>query len=176
MRRCRSSTGVVQAQAAADAANALGLGWMTPIYYDLEAYPRGGSCTTAVKNFLDGWARQLNARGYRSAMYSSLCSGVLDAAAMAGDPTKVPLNAVWMAAWNGTPKIYGYGSSSVSAVGLALERPPAGAPVHGGHNEAYGGVTINIDSNAVDGPTVSPGPLDPRSVRLRSLRGRSSAG
>jgi hypothetical protein len=23
----------------------------------------------------------------------------------------------------------------------------------GGHNESYGGVTINIDSNAVDGPT-----------------------
>jgi hypothetical protein len=26
----------------------------------------------------------------------------------------------------------------------------------GGHNEAYGGVTINVDTNAVDGPT-SPG-------------------
>jgi hypothetical protein len=26
----------------------------------------------------------------------------------------------------------------------------------GGHNESYGGITINIDSNAVDGPTVAP--------------------
>ena len=24
---------------------------------------------------------------------------------------------------------------------------------HGGHNETYAGVTINIDTNAVDGPT-----------------------
>jgi hypothetical protein len=27
------------------------------------------------------------------------------------------------------------------------------APVLGGHNETYGGITINIDSNAVDGAT-----------------------
>jgi Domain of unknown function (DUF1906) len=145
--------GVVQAQVASDAANALGLGWMTPIYYDLEAYPRGGSCSTAVKNFLDGWTRQLNARGYRSAMYSSLCSGVLDAAAMVGDPTKVPLNAVWMAAWNGTPKIYGYGSSSCPLSDSLWNDHQRVHQYTGGHDEAYGGVTINIDSNAVDGPT-----------------------
>ena len=84
-------------------------------------------------------------------MYSSLCSGILDVAASAKDTNKVPLNAVWIAAWNNTPNIYGFGRpcALVRSVWNNHQR------VHqytGGHNEAYGGVTINIDSNAVDAP------------------------
>jgi hypothetical protein len=144
--------GVNEAQAAADAAYKLGLGWLTPIYYDMEGYTRGGACTNAVQSFADGWVRQLNARGLRGAMYSSLCSGILDVAAATKDTSKVPLNAIWIAAWNNTPQIFGFGSPCALSDTIWTDHQR----VHqysGGHNESYGGVTINIDSNAVDGPT-----------------------
>lgn len=144
--------GAGEGTAAADAAQKLGLGWLTPIYYDMEGYPRGGACSAAVQAFADGWVRQLNQRGYRGGMYSSLCSGVLDVAASLKDTTKVPLNAIWIAAWNGTANIFGFnGSCSLSDTVWSDHQR-----VHqylGGHDGTYGGVTINIDSNAVDGPT-----------------------
>jgi Rv2525c-like, glycoside hydrolase-like domain len=144
--------GAAQASAAADAAEALGLGWLTPIYYDMEAYPRGGDCTSSVQVFTNGWVYTLNQRGHLAGMYSSLCSGILDQAATAGSPYYYPLNAVWIAAWNGTPNIFGFGAPCALSDTLWSNH----ARVHqysGGHNEAYGGITINIDSNAVDGPT-----------------------
>lgn len=145
--------GVNEAQAAADAASKLGFGWLSPVYYDMEGYTPGGSCTNAVQSFADGWVRQLNTRGYLGGMYSSLCSGILDVAASAtNDPSKVPLNAVWIAAWNNTPNIYGFGPPCALSDSLWNNH----GRVHqyiGGHNESYGGITINIDSNAVDGPT-----------------------
>jgi hypothetical protein len=144
--------GIVEADAAANAANNLGLGWLAPVYYDMEGYPRGGQCSASVQGFAQGWVRMLNARGYQAGMYSSLCSGILDVAASAKDSTQVPLNAVWIAAWNNAPQIYGFGSPCSLSDSLWSNHQR----VHqysGGHNETYGGVTINIDSNAVDGPT-----------------------
>jgi len=147
-----SAQGSAQASAAADAADAIGFTWLTPIYYDMEAYPRGGNCTASVQTFTNGWVSTLNRRGYLAGMYSSLCSGILDQAATWGNSLYYSLNAVWIAAWNGTPNIFGFGSPCALSDKLWANQQR----VHqysGGHNEAYGGLTINIDSNAVDGPT-----------------------
>jgi hypothetical protein len=144
--------GANEAKAAADAAQKLGIGSNAAIYFDMEAYPRGGACSTSVVSFADGWVRQLNARGYLGGMYSSLCSGILDVAASVSDTTRVPLNAVWIAAWNNTPNIYGFNSSCALSDGLWNNHQRVHQYI-GGHNESYGGVTINIDTNAVDGPT-----------------------
>jgi hypothetical protein len=144
--------GAAEAREAADAAQKLGLGWLAPIYYDMEGYPRGGSCSTAVQAFADGWVRQLNQRGYLGGMYSSLCSGVLDVAASVKDPTKVPLNAIWIAAWNGKPNIFGFTGSCALSDSLWSEHQRV-HQYYGGHDATYGGVTMNIDSNSVDGPT-----------------------
>jgi hypothetical protein len=145
------SQGQAQATAAADAASALGFQWLAPIYYDMEGYPRGGACSESVKSFADGWVRQLNVRGYLGGMYSSLCSGILDVAAATSDASKKPLNAIWIAAWNNTPNIFGFGSSCALSDALWGNHQRVHQYV-GGHNETYGGITINIDSNAVDGP------------------------
>ena len=104
------------------------------------------------RRFTDGWVRQLNNRALRAGMYSSLCSGILDAAATANDTTKVPLNAVWIAAWNNSPNIYGFGSPCPLSDTLWSDHQRVHQYI-GGHNESYGGVTINIDTNAVDAPT-----------------------
>jgi hypothetical protein len=144
--------GVIEAQAAADAAQSLGLGWLAPIYYDMEAYPRGGACSTSVQGFADGWVRQLHTRGFRGAVYSSLCSGILDLAVSASGTAQVPQDAVWIAAWNSTPNIYGFGSPCALSDSLWSNHQRVHQYV-GGHNETYGGITINIDTDAVDGPT-----------------------
>lgn len=147
--------GLVEADAAADAADALGLQWLDPIYYDMEAYPRGGRCTVAVQRFSSGWVHGLNQRGYLSGFYSSLCSGILDLAAVYDDPRVRRQNAVWIAAWNGIPRVFDFGPPCA----LSNSRWPNHQRLHqftGGHTETWGGVTINIDSNAVDGPTTRP--------------------
>ncbi len=146
-------SGLVEAASAADAADALGLGWLSPIYFDLEGYPKGGACTTAVQNFMQGWVTQLNKRGYSAGMYSSLCSGIADlAAATTTDPSKPTLNAIWIAAWNNTPNIYGFTGTCALSDSLWNDHQRVHQYI-GGHNETYGGITINIDTNAVDGPT-----------------------
>ena len=142
--------GIEQAALASNAAQALGFGWLAPVYYDMEGYPRGGACSNSVQTFADGWVRQLNRSGYFGGMYSSLCSGILDVAAASFDTTKLPLNAVWIAAWNDTPNVFGFGAPCALSDSLWSNHQR----VHqytGGHDESYGGVTINIDSNAVDG-------------------------
>jgi hypothetical protein len=144
--------GIIEASGAADVGNNLGMGWLTPIYYDMEAYPRGGACSVSVQAFADGWVRQLNARGYLGGMYSSLCSGILDAAMSFNDATKAPLNGVWIAAWNNTPNILGFGSPCALSDSLWNNHQRVHQYI-GGHNESYGGITINIDTNAVDGLT-----------------------
>ena len=83
---------------------------------------------------------------------------------------------VWIANWNGVESVFGdpYVSDSVW---------PNHQRVHqykGGHKETWGGVTINIDSNVVDGPVVGgttgppppPPPVQPgRLGRLRRREG-----
>jgi hypothetical protein len=148
-----SSQGAAEAQAAATAATNLGMGAQTPIYFDMEAYPRGGACSASVQSFADGWVRQLNASGYLGGMYSSLCSGILDVMGPAiGGTTQRPLDAIWIAAWNNTPNIYGFGAPCALPDSLWNNHQRVHQYI-GGHNESYGGVTMNIDSNAVDGPT-----------------------
>ena len=82
-----------------------------------------------------GWVGGLNSRGYRAGFYSSLCSGILDVAAIYGSPYFQQLNAVWIAAWNDTPNIFGFGPPCA----LSDAKWANHQRVHqynGGHNEA----------------------------------------
>ena len=76
-----TNQGLAEGKAAADRAAALGLGWLAPVYYDMESYPAGGACSKAVQAFTNGWTYALNQRGYLAGYYSSLCSGIADQAA-----------------------------------------------------------------------------------------------
>ena len=145
-----NAQGQAEANAAANAADALGFGWLTPIYYDMEAYPRGGACTNAILNFTNGWIAGLNVRGYLAGMYASLCSGILDQAAGV-QVGYAPLNGIWIAAWNNTPNIFGFSAPCALSNALWFNHQRVHQYI-GGHNESHGGVTINIDTNAVDGP------------------------
>jgi hypothetical protein len=129
----------------------LGLGAHTPVYFDLEAYSTAKSrCVKAVETFLDAWTVQLHSSGYLSGVYSSAGSGVTNLVQKAGDPSFHEPDDIWFAHWNG--KSTTTGDSYV---------PDALWPHHrihqyaGGHNERYGGVTINIDNDAVDADTAT---------------------
>ncbi len=83
-------------------ARALGLPAGSPIYYDMEAYNGGSSCTNAVLRFLGAWDRQVQAAGYVSAVYSSQDSGIVDmqSGAVKKTPGFTPPNAIWIALWD----------------------------------------------------------------------------
>lgn len=147
--------GYTEAAAAADRMDALGFTWLAPVYYNMEAYPRDAACARQVQAFADGWTDGLNRRGYLAGMYSSLCSGIVDLAA--GVPTaRYPVNAIWIAAWNDTPNIFGFDIPPCPLKDYYWWNHQRLHQFKGGHDETWGGVTINIDSNAVDGPTWPP--------------------
>jgi Rv2525c-like, glycoside hydrolase-like domain len=146
-----SAQGQAAAQDAVAQAQSLGLPSGTPIYDDMEAYSRGGTNTTAVLNFLSAWTTELHALGYVSGVYSSTGSGVADLVARYGTGYPEP-DDIWFAHWNGQK------TTSDSAI------PSPDWPNHerihqysGAHNETYGGVTINIDGDYLDGATAATG-------------------
>lgn len=138
------------AAAATDAvahAQALGIGPGNPIYDDMEAYSRGVTVTSAVLAFLSGWTNQLHAEGYGSGVYSSSASGIVDLAAQYGTGYPEP-DDIWIANWNGAQSTLDGAAPSIDwSDHQRLHQ------YRGGHNETYGGVTLNIDNDYLDGAT-----------------------
>lgn len=146
----------------------LGLGPGNPIYNDMEHYKRGGTNTATVLAFLAAWTRQLHADGYTSGVYSSASSGIADLVAAYGTGYDSP-DAIWIANWNGQKTVSDpYVPDAYWANHQRIHQ------YRGGHKETHGGVSINIDSNYLDGP-VAPGASKPKNVRRPSVKVRSKA-
>jgi hypothetical protein len=146
-----SSQGMAAAEDAVSAAAAIGIGAGSPIYFDMEAYSPTTSATAAVLAFLGAWTEKLHALGYQSGVYSSSSSGIADLAKAYGTTYVSPDN-IWAANWN----------EREDTLDPAI--PSTAWPNHqrihqfrGGHDETWGGTTINIDSDYVDGATVGVG-------------------
>jgi hypothetical protein len=143
-------------EAATDAvahASEAGIGPGSPIYFDMEAYSRTSSATGATLAFLQSWTDKLHALGYVSGVYSSSSSGIADLGGQVGSGYHLP-DDLWIANWNNARNT------------LDPAVPSSGWTTHqrihqyqGGHNESYGGVTINIDSDYVDAATAGGGGL-----------------
>jgi hypothetical protein len=154
------SQGVAAADDAVIEAAALGIGPGNPIYFDMEGYATGGSNSPAVLAFLGAWTGELHARGYVSGVYSSASSGITDLVSQYGTGFIEP-DDLWIARWNGQATTV---DSAVPATEWANHQRLH--QYRGGHNETYGGVSINIDNDYLDGAlvgTASP----PRVVRRR---------
>ena len=143
--------GAAAAEDAVTEAAAIGIGSGSPIYFDMEAYTPSTSATGAVLNFLSAWTEKLHALGYQSGVYSSSGSGITDLAKQVGTGYAIP-DDIWTANWN----------DEENTLDPAL--PSTAWPNHqrihqfrGGHDDTYGGTTINIDSDFVDGATVGVG-------------------
>ncbi len=140
---------------AADAvvqAKRFGLGAGSVIYYDMEAYATGNaSCTGAVLDFVTAWTAELRRQGYLSGVYGSPASLMSDMsrAFASGDASFTPPDHVWYAHWNQRQDLVD--SASYPAFkDRYWSRHQRLHQYAGGHNETWGGRTINIDSNWVD--------------------------
>lgn len=142
-----ATQGTNEANDAANQADALGLGPKAPIFFDLEAYTRSGICSPPVKAFIDAWVRRLHVRGYFAGFYSSSGSGMVDQAQFVKDPSYARPDYIWFANWNNNTSVFGDPYFS-DALWNCHQRHHQ---YKGGHNETWGGVLINIDSNSSDG-------------------------
>lgn len=149
-----SSQGSAAADDASAKATALGLPAGSPVYLDMEGYKLGdATCTRAVQSFVTGWVTELRADGFLAGVYGSAASTIRDISQLG---PALP-DAVWIANWNGVQSVFGdpYVSDSLWANHQRVHQ------YKGGHNETWGGVTINIDSNIVDGQVVGGGAPPP---------------
>jgi glycoside hydrolase-like protein len=148
--------GTASADDAINVLNAIGLGVGSIVYFDMEAYDTGNAgCVAAVQAFLDAWTVRLHARGYLSGVYTSSSPMGPTLVARLGDPSFHQPDDIWFARWNGSATTTGDPAIPDSAW-ASHQR------IHqylGGHVETYGGVSINIDSNAVDADTAPGAPL-----------------
>jgi hypothetical protein len=140
--------GVEAAGDAVEAAAEIGMGPGSPIYFDMEAYERTTTATTATLTFLSSWTTQLHTLGYVSGVYSSSASGIADLGRSVGSSYTLP-DQVWTANWNG--------QQNTLDPYLPSTAWPSHQRIHqyrGGHDESYGLMTINIDNDYIDGATV----------------------
>ncbi len=142
------SQGHAEAAKTVRAARHLGISAGSTLWYDLEAFDTAPTrCRQSALWFLSSWTRELRALHYVSGVYSSAASGLrmLDNARVNRHSRYTMPDRVWIADWNGRADV---SSSYVRSSGWTPHRR-----VHqyrGGHDETYGGVRINIDTNWVD--------------------------
>ena len=142
--------GRTEASAAAAAASAMGFLGDRVIYYDLEAYGSSASseCRAAVASFIRGWTERLHELGYLAGGYGSPVTSHIDEWASNSPPPDF----IWIAHWL-TPAQYrpdatvwsSYLSDSLWSNHQRIRQ------YAGGHNETWGGVTLDTDSNVLDG-------------------------
>ena len=148
-----TAQGVAAAVDAVEEAGAVAMGPGSPIYFDMESYGQTSSATAATLAFLEAWTQKLHALGYVSGVYSSSASGIEDLANQVGSGYELP-DDLWIANWNGQQ------NTADSVVPASAWTPHRRIHQYrGGHNETYGGITINIDNNYVDGETVGSATL-----------------
>ncbi len=147
--------GVSEANAALEVAASLGLTLAnksgTIIYYDLENYNTGDAdCRNAAKSFISGWSSQLQAQGNQAGVYGSACASAISDFATG---SYIP-DAIWPANWL-LPAQY-RGDATVWGVACLSDgywnNHQRIRQYAGGHIETWGNVTLNIDSNVIDGP------------------------
>ncbi len=137
--------GRAEAKDAVAAAKRLGIVPKSTLWYDLEAFDiRQTRCRESALRFVHAWTNKLHRLGYVSGYYSSAASGIrmLDDARVSR-PGRFSLpDRIWIADWNGRANVESkYIRSDGWKPGNRMKQ------YRGGHNETWGGVTINIDSN-----------------------------
>ena len=151
--------GRAEASAAADAASRMGLRGNRVIYYDLEAYGQSASseCRAAAAAFMRGWTERLHDLGYLAGGYGApATSHIADWA-----NNSPPPDYVWIAHWLTPPRYQNDATVWSSYLSNSLwgnhQRIRQYA---GGHNESWGGTTLDMDCNVLDG-AVTTLPLGP---------------
>ncbi len=143
-----AAQGAQSARSAAVSAGRLGIETGNPIYADIENYSAG--CSEAVLAFVSGWSSQLAALGYVPGVYGSRSSLMADLTAAVGRTDVTLPAALWIGTGNGNPGVYGLGTPPDAYWANSQRINQYRLNVV----ESYGGRSLNIDVNAIDGPVV----------------------
>ncbi len=154
------SQGRAEAVDAVEAAKRLGITTGSTLWYDMEAYDIGNtSCRESALHFTSAWTRKLHKLDYVSGVYSSAASGIkaMDDARVERPDAFTEPDRIWIARWDGQA------NTSTSYIRSDGWLPEGRMKQYlGGHNETWGGVTINIDSNWLDLGRGSVAPAEPK--------------
>jgi hypothetical protein len=131
---------------------AIGLRPGSIVYGDMENYaPTDAACRAAVLTYLSAFTKELHRRGYLAGIYANLGSGARHLAAAYESTGHARPDALWVARWDGSPTLTGLAGISDS-LWIVHQRAKQ---YRGDHDESYGGVTMNIDSDWVDAPVAT---------------------
>jgi len=137
-------------------AQALGIVPRSTLWNDIEAYDTTNvRCRNSTLAFLSGWTEQLHALNYVSGVYSSAARGInaLDDARVLEPGRFTMPDRVWIAEWVTADAYRRPPTATPPTLLSAYVRDDAWMPnnrmrqYRGGHDETYGGVKINIDTN-----------------------------
>ncbi len=137
-----------EAAKSVEAAKDLGIVAGSTLWYDLEGFDLSNRhCRESALAFLSAWTYALHQLDYVSGVYSSAGSGIkaLDDARVERPNAFVLPDRIWIARWDGVANT---STSYIRDDGWL----PGGRmkQYQGGHQETWGGVTINIDRNYLD--------------------------
>jgi Domain of unknown function (DUF1906) len=171
-----AAEGSAAADDAVSRAQFFGLEAGVPIYFDMESYATNDpSCTQAVQQFVSAWVDELHAAGYVAGVYGSAASMIRDMVPLATAGTSPP-DQIDIGNWNGSATVFGdpYVPDADWAHHQRIHQ------YRGGHRETWGGVTINIDNDYLDGavaglPTPVTGGGQTPAGTVASTDGRVSA-
>jgi hypothetical protein len=140
--------GTAEASKTVTDATALGLSKGSTLWYDLEGFDvRKTDCRESALRFLSSWTARVRELGFKAGVYSSASSGIkmLDDARISR-PTAFSLpDYLWIARWD---EVADTRTTYISDEGWNPHRRVK--QYQGGHNETWGGVTINIDRDWLD--------------------------
>ena len=143
------------AAAGADAvakSRALGILSGSGIYLDIENYATTDTaCRTAVLRFVGGYTRELHRLGYLAGVYANLSSGAKNLTNSYTSTSYARPDALWIARWDASSALTGW--SGIPDARWAVHQ--RGKQYRGGHDETYGGVTLNIDNDRFDSPVAT---------------------
>ncbi|WP_458246625.1 glycoside hydrolase domain-containing protein [Streptomyces sp. MAI_2237] len=146
------SQGTAAATEAVTAAKALGMRPGSALYNDIENYSQTDTtCRTAVLTYLSAWTKELHRVGWVSGVYMNLNLGAGQLAAAYTSTSYARPDALWIARYDGVDSLKGW--TGVTDSKWAVHQ--RAKQFRGGHDETYGGVTLNIDTDRLDAPVAT---------------------
>jgi uncharacterized protein YraI len=106
-----------------------------------------------VLSYISAWTKELHRLGYLAGMYANLSSGAKHLSEAYVAPAYARPDALWMARWDGIAGLTGW----AGIPNAHWSNHQRGKQYRGDHDETYGGVKINIDSNRFDAPVATVG-------------------
>ncbi|MCX4822599.1 DUF1906 domain-containing protein [Streptomyces sp. NBC_01142] len=146
------SQGTTAATDAIDKAKALGMQPGSAFYNDIEHYSQTDStCRTAVLSYVSAWTKELHRRGYVSGVYMNLNLGAKQLSDVYTSTAYARPDALWIARYDGVDSLKGW--TGIADSKWAVHQ--RAKQFKGSHDETYGGVTLNIDTNRLDTPVAT---------------------